>query len=207
MRGRSVIDLSRSTTTTLLLDALKDSANAEAWTAFDQRYRPIVIGLARHLGAGEDDAAEIAQQTLFEFLRDYREGRYDRGKGRLRAWIVGIARHRIIDAQRRRARLQAQRGESVLTQLPDDNEFTALWDAEHRRILLERAWRELRDASNTAENTLRAFELVVLHETPPERVAAECGLEVAEVYRIKHRLTRRLRGVVERLEAEYEDQR
>src|SRR5262245_26130520 len=42
-------------TTTALLEGLEDAANAPAWQAFDQRYRPLLIGLARRLGLTDDD--------------------------------------------------------------------------------------------------------------------------------------------------------
>ena len=90
-------------TTTALLEGLRDSENAILWEAFDRRYRPILVGFARNLGLDEVDAADVAQETLSRFVQEYREGRYDRSRGRLGAWLVGIARYRILDLRRKRA--------------------------------------------------------------------------------------------------------
>ena len=54
-------------TTTAMLDALHDPENALVWETFDKRYRPILIGFARNLGLSEQDAADIAQETLTRF--------------------------------------------------------------------------------------------------------------------------------------------
>ena len=80
------------TTTTVLLDGLYDPANSVVWRQFDQRYRPIIIGFARRLGLTDDDAADIAQETLVRFVKEYRAGKYDRTRGRLRTWIIAMVR-------------------------------------------------------------------------------------------------------------------
>ena len=85
--------------------------------------------VAKAAVAAPEDAADVAQETLTDFLRDYRAGKYDRRRGRLRSWISGIARHRVLDTLRQRARNQATRGESAFDELPDDARLTAIWDA------------------------------------------------------------------------------
>ena len=87
-------------TTTALLEALLDPADDEVWQDFDRRYRPILIAFAQRLGLPDEDAA---QDTLTRFVRSYREGKYDRDRGRLRSWIIGIARHCIYDIHQHRA--------------------------------------------------------------------------------------------------------
>jgi len=83
-------------TTTRLLDALRDKSNEPIWGQFDARYRPVLAGLARRLGLRDTDADEVAQQSLVEFMCAYREGRYDRSKGRLSSWLLGIAHHTAL---------------------------------------------------------------------------------------------------------------
>lgn len=199
-------ELLASITTTILLEALLEPGNEAVWREFDSRYRPLIFGCARRVGLCEEDAAEIAQQTLCEFVRDYRAGKYVRDRGRLRAWVLSIARHRIIDQQRQRARRRDWAGDSVIARLPDDAGLTRIWDVEHERLVFDQALSELREATKTRADTLRAFELLVLQGLPAEEVARQCGLTVAEVYRVKHRITRRLREIVERLECAYADE-
>lgn len=193
----------RTTTTTLLLERLRDPQEDSVWAEFDARYRPILIGVGVKLGLSEDHAAEAAQETLVQFLADYREGRYAREKGRLRGWLIGICRHRVMDVHRRYARDAGGRGESVLMQLPSAAAITATWDAVQTRVIFDRAMEVLREGGRMAERTVRVFELVALRGVPAASVAETTGIEVAEVYRIKHRVTTRLREIVEELTGAY----
>lgn len=193
----------RTTTTTLLLQRLHDPQQDSVWTEFDARYRPILIGVGVKLGLSEDHATEAAQETLVQFLADYREGRYAREKGRLRGWLIGICRHRVMDAHRRHARAAGGRGESVLMQLPSAQAITATWDAVQTRVIFDRAMEVLREGGRVAERTVRVFELVALRGVPAAAVAETTGIGVDEVYRIKHRVTTRLREIVEELTGAY----
>jgi hypothetical protein len=72
-----------SRTTTALLEGLHDPADAVAWEQFDRRYRPIVVGFASRLGLADADAADVAQEVMLQFVKEYRAGKYDRQRGRL----------------------------------------------------------------------------------------------------------------------------
>ena len=115
-------------TTTALLEGLRDSENAILWEAFDRRYRPILVGFARNLGLDEVDAADVAQETLSRFVQEYREGRYDRSRGRLGAWLVGIARYRILDLRRKQAGSRQVAEPEALASLDDEQHLSRIWD-------------------------------------------------------------------------------
>lgn len=197
--------LTQTTTTTLLLEGLFDAGNAAAWSEFHDRYVPIILGVARKLGLSEADAADVAQETLAAFLRDYRAGKYDRQRGRLRAWNIGIVKHRLADLRRAQAAQRVVRGDSALAEVVDEQELTAAWDAEHRQAIVRRALAELRASTRTGENTIIAFERFVLEQRPAADVAAELGLTPGDVYMAKNRVAERLREIVTRLEALYDD--
>ena len=191
-------------TTTTLLGELREPANEAVWQAFDARYRPVLVALARRLGLGEEDAADAAQEALVRFVRSYRAGKYDRGRGRLSSWIIGIARNCIIDQQRARAKRRKERGLSALTKLPDHNHLTKIWDAECDREILRRAFRSLRDETRIDTHTIRAFELLAVGQRAPSEVAAELDMTMNDVYLAKHRCLKRLRPIVTALKAAYE---
>jgi RNA polymerase sigma-70 factor (ECF subfamily) len=201
------VDLTR--TTTEMLAALHDARNEPAWEAFDARYRPIIMGFARNLGLGESDAADVAQETLVRFIQDYREQKYDRTKGRLGAWLVGIARYRILDHRRRKATRMEVAADALpgaaLGDLDDPDRLQAAWDAEHRQAILREAMMELRRSTKTDERTIRAFELVVAHGRQPAQVAEELGITTHDVYLAKSRVAQRLREIVQRLESVYDE--
>jgi RNA polymerase sigma-70 factor (ECF subfamily) len=189
-----------------MLKALDDPSNQMVWVSFDARYRPLVFALARKLGLQDEDAADVAQQTLAEFLRAYRAGQYDRTRGRLSSWIISIARNQVSDVHRARKRRRERRGQSAFANIPADEELERVWEAEQQRVIRDLAWQELRASPRMHEKTLRAFELFTLLELPVERVSTECGMSADEVYRVKYRVTNRLREIVKRLTAAYAEE-
>lgn len=193
--------LSQTATTTTLLEGLRDESASTVWDEFDRRYRTIVYGFARRLGLDDPDAADVAQETLMRFVRDYRAGRYDRGQGRLRAWLIGIAKYRVADLRRDRARYRAARGESAMADVPDDAEAESIWDAEHRRFVFDQALAELRTTTRLSEQTLEAFERVVLRQEPVSAVAAALGVSAQDIYEAKSRIVEKLQVVLARYEA------
>ncbi len=202
------------TTTTALLDSLKDVSNAPVWQEFDARYRPILHGFARTLGLQEEDAADVAQQALAEFVRDYRLGRYERGKGRLSSWLITIARHRAMDVHRSGGRRRDWRGQSAFEQvqgarppeaMQDVAGDDARWETERRQAVLALALTKLREESRTNEATIRAFELTAIRGVPSDAAARECNMSVDEVYVAKNRVTKRLREIVAQLDDVYKE--
>lgn len=192
-------------TTTALLVGLSDPRNAAAWEAFDRRYRPILTGFVRNCGVREVDAAEIAQETIVRFVEEYREGRYDRSRGRLGAWLVTIARYRVLDLRRRAGTARIERGESAMVDLDDERSVGAAYEAERRQSLLREALSELRTRSRTDPRTVQAFEMLVYHGLSPQVVAEQMSMSTHDVYLAKSRVAAKLREIVQRLEAEYEE--
>lgn len=193
-------------TTTVLLDSLKDPARDSVWVEFDARYRPILTAFGRQFGLNRADAEEVAQETLAEFLRAYREGKYDRTKGRLSSWIISIAQNRALMRRRSLARRAALRGDSALVDLRNPAHLTQVWRAEQERAIFARAWEALRATGRTSDRTLEAFELVAMRGVPSEAVAAQCGITIDEVYAAKNRVTTRLRELIEELTRAYEEE-
>ena len=195
---------SYTTTTSVLLEGLHDPANDSVWREFDGRYRPIIVGFAQRLGLTPADAADAAQETMVQFLRDYRAGKYERGRGRLRSWIIGIARHRVADLHRRKAARKEWRGVSAIAELPDEQGLTEIWDAECQRAILAAAFAELEGQSRLNARTIQAFKLQAVDQTPPAEIAATLGMSLRAVYLAKHRCLGRLREIMSTLTAAYE---
>lgn len=190
-----------SPTTTELLRGLHEQDNHAAWNEFDRRYRPILIAFLRRLGVSEVDADDVAQETLTCFIRDYRANRYDPRQGRLRCWLISIARCRCADLQRAAARRKVGRGESAIAELPDDDTSEAVWEEEQKRVIFEQALGELQHSGHFHERTLEAFDRVVLRHEPVAAVAAELEMTPQEIYNTKNRVIARLRAIAERCEA------
>ncbi len=186
-----------------MLDGLADERNDAVWTQFDERYRPILIGFARSLGLPADDAADVAQEALTRFVVEFRAGKYDRDRGRLRSWLIGIVRYRVLELRRKRAIRREAHGVTRAADLEDESELTRLWEREHEAEIYRRAVERLKETSRTDPTTLRAFELLVERQMSPQQVADELGVSVGDVYRAKSRVAQRLRAIVEEIQRLY----
>ncbi len=191
-------------TTTALLDDLADPANDAIWREFDARYRPLLVGFARRLGLDPEDAADAAQEALGRFVRSYRAGKYERGKGRLSSWIIGIARNCIVDALRTIASRRERPGLSAAGELPGDDQLERIWSAERDRVILQQALRALREESRIDARTIRAFELVAFQQLTPAEAATDLGVTINDVYLAKHRCLTRMRTTIEQITTVYE---
>ncbi|MBK8267594.1 MAG: sigma-70 family RNA polymerase sigma factor [Planctomycetes bacterium] len=190
-------------TTTDLLNGLHDPDKRSAWDEFDRRYRPILFAFLRRMGLNETDAADVAQETLTCFVTDYRLHKYDREQGRLRSWLIGIAKCRLADLRRTEGRRREIRGQSAIDGLPEVHDVDAIWEAEERRTIFEQAIIELRQTTRFNERTIGAFERVVLRREPIETVSEELQLTPQEIYNAKNRVVQRLREIVKRYEISY----
>jgi RNA polymerase sigma factor (sigma-70 family) len=199
----AAMDLDR--TTTALLAALHDSANTAAWEVFDRRYRPILIGFAHSCGLGDHDAAELAQATIVRFIEQYRQGKYDRDRGRLGAWLVTIAKYRLLDMRRKASSMHVVGAESAIVNLDDDRSVGDAYETQRRLAILREALQELREKTKTDPRTIRAFELLYYHGMSVPAVAADLGMQPQEVYLAKSRVAARIREIVARIESEYEE--
>ncbi len=194
-------------TTTLLLERLKDSRDTRAWEMFDQRFRGVIMATAVKLGLAEADAADAAQETILQALRDYQAGKYDRSKGRLSTWIIAIAHHRIVDAlrKRRRERDLTAGSRAGADEDPSTGDVAAVFDQALERRIFEQAWEKIQAESKLARETLLAFELSALRQVPAAQVAGRCGMSVEQVYVAKNRVSRRLQEMVEELSRAFRD--
>lgn len=190
-------------TTTAMLNALTSPDNQAVWDEFVGRYRPVLIGFARTWGLKESDAEDVAQQTLAEFSRDLRAGKYTRGKGRLRAWMIGIARHRMVDVQRQLVKRREWRGDSVLIDAADENHVVDAWEEAQKTAIFQRSLEILRTQTRLNPTTIQAFELTVLRNVPTAEVARQCGISESEVYVAKSRVATKLKDIVEKLRDAY----
>lgn len=197
----------RTATSTSLLDALGDAGNDGIWSEFDARYRPVMARLARRMGLDEAEADDAVQESLLEFVRDFRAGRYERGRGRLHSWLLAIVRNRVRDALERRWRRGEQRGDSILGQLGDPGmaELERVWEAELEAELLRRAFDLLRRASELEPGTIAIFEDYAVRELGAEEVARRHAVPPSAVYVAKSRCLKRLRELREELRAAFED--
>lgn len=191
-------------TTTELLERLAATSDDDAWRLLDGRMRPVLLSVVRKLGLSADEADEVVQQTLAEVFEGYAKGQYQRDRGRLRSWIISIARHATIDVFRRRGRV-AGALQALDPEVPDEQGMTRIWEGEWEQHLACEAMLKLRSSSQVDARTIQAFELFALRGVPVMDVAATCGMSPSQVYVAKNRVAERLRAIVAELASAYEE--
>ncbi len=138
-----------------------------------------------------------------DFVRAYRQGQYDRGKGRLSSWLFGFAHRRVLNACRGRSkqpRPAAAEGRTAFwANIPDEREIRRSWDATWERTVLDQCLEQVR--AEVEPTTIRAFELFAIDNRPAAAVADELGLSPNAVFIAKHRVLKR----VLELKCQFED--
>jgi RNA polymerase sigma-70 factor (ECF subfamily) len=192
-------------TNTELLLGLQDAGNDVTWSAFVQRYRPVLVAFGKRLGLSHDTAMDAAQEALMTFLDSYLAGKYTRDKGRLRSWLFGIARN-SVRRQWRKAPREQQVAENdgstaFVNKIVGDDSISDAWEQEWRQAVLNNCIDELRKTCEP--QTMRAFELYVLNEWPADKVAKEVGITRDSVFQAKRRLMKKMREMLESLEHDW----
>lgn len=191
----SVPMISEWTTTTTILEHLCSSDTGSTWDRFVRRFRPPVIRFARRMGLSRPDAEDVAQETLLAFAIGYRNGSYDRSRGRLSKWLFGIAQRQVLDTRRKLARrkmqIESSNGRAFWLSLHDRSTPTDAWDREWELACLQTCLDRVRSEVRPA--TFRLFELVVYGRYSPADTASALGISVKAVYNAKHRVLKRIR--------------
>jgi RNA polymerase sigma-70 factor (ECF subfamily) len=84
------------------LMSLVAAKEPRAFEAFFDRHGGAAYSLAHRIVGDRNAAEDVAQEAFLSIWRS-RSG-YDRARGSVRAWVLGIVRNRAIDALRREAR-------------------------------------------------------------------------------------------------------
>lgn len=190
-------------TSTHVLAGMMESDDA-AWNRFIARFRDPVIGFACKSGLAESDAEDVAQTTLLVFVEGLRAQKYERGKGRLRSWLFGIARRKVQEKRREREKRGTQMQSDGDTtgfwaQVPDDEDPERLWEACWERALMRQCMVRVRE--EVEPRTYDAFVKVALEGRAVKDVAAELEMTQNAVSIAKHRVLKRLQV----LKAEIDD--
>lgn len=191
-------------TSTTLLEGLRQAGDGPAWARFMERYRPLVMAVARRMGLQDADAQDAAQETMVAFIRAYRDGRYDREKGRLRTWLRGIAVHKIHDLVRGRQRADRALREGAspaAAARQADADADALWSEEWDHAVLRQCLDEVR--REVQPRTFEAFTLFALQEWPVAEVARHLRVSEETVYQAKSRIMKRIRDLMPAMEEDW----
>jgi RNA polymerase sigma-70 factor (ECF subfamily) len=194
-----------------LLSRLRDVSDDASWQTFFDTYWRLIYNVARKSGLADDAAQDVVQDTVIAVARRMPEFRYDPAKGSFKQWLLLISRRRIHDHLRRLYRSvpladappegRTLREEDVPDpMLPPDAQIEAAWEDEWRENLYQAALARVRQRASPKH--YQVFDYCVRQSLPASEVARMLGLNAAQVYLAKHRVSLAVKRAVAELETE-----
>ncbi len=173
------------------LDEEFASGKPDALEAAYRRYGAIVHGYARRV-AGVEAADEVTQDVFLAAWRS--SSRYDPARGSLGGWLMGIARHKAVDALRGRERAAARLAR-VAAEAPAGPEAAARRDDDGlaERLLVADALGRLRP--EVREVVELAFYSDLTHEQIAAATGRPLGTVKSQIRRSLTALRRHLEGI------------
>ena len=150
--------------------------DAAAFELVYDRHGGAAYSLAYRIVGDRASAEDVTQEA---FLSLWRSGaRYDRARGSVRTWLLGVVRNRAIDALRREA-TRAPTVELDLERLPDRGPTAELTDSE---ALRQEAAREVRGALRMLPaDQLKVIELAYFAGLSHSEIAEALGMPLGTV--------------------------
>ena len=176
-----------------LLYRVRDPADRTAWSEFDALYRPLLGRFCEGRGLCGADADDIVQDCMAAIHKHIGGFEYDRSKGTFKGWLRTLVNNRIRNLYRRRREVSTDHRELDQTASPDarpDELFERLWLDQHVRRSLSILRMEV-----PYEDFL-AFTRYGLDGASAAEVGEMMGKTPNQLYKIKFRLSRRLRQII-----------
>ena len=184
-----------------LLSRLRDLEDGESWQTFFDLYWRLLYKVVRRAGLDDADAQDVVQDAVMAIAREMPQFRYDPARGSFKHWLFRIVRRRVADHFRRLYRQPAQADVTLETlDLSSTADLSDAWDEEWERSILAAAIAHVRAHANPKH--FQVFDYCVLKEWPVARVAATLGMNAAQVYLARHRVSQAVKRAARRIEAE-----
>jgi RNA polymerase sigma-70 factor (ECF subfamily) len=169
-----------------LLERLRGPHDAEAWARFVRLYAPLLVSWTKRFGLGNNDAAELVQETFVVLLEKMPSFQYDRTR-RFRGWLWTVVSNKHREWARRKRQAALAEGADVV----DPASLADVGEEEYRQYVAGRAL-ELMQTQFQPKTWKACWETVVNGRDAAE-VAGELGMSVRAVYIARYRVLGRLR--------------
>lgn len=190
-----------------LLNRIRETDDADAWSEFARLYGPVVYGFARKRGLQDADASDLVQEVLRSVARNAHRINYDPKRGTFRGWLYTVTRNKVynfLTANKNRAKgtgdATSQERLDQLAGKPDESE--AEWELEYQRRLGAKAMERVKHEFQP--NTWQAFWGTAVEGRSAADVGNELSMTSGAVYVAKSRVLARLRDEIQTLTAEAE---
>jgi RNA polymerase sigma factor (sigma-70 family) len=172
--------------------------NREEWDQFYRRHSPVFARLVRGHHWSPEDCEDGVQELWLVLITRLPDLRYDPCRGEIRGWISTLAKHWLVDQDRRRRVHSMKRlGSEAVDQLAGREPDPAF--AVEQIQLTQRvreALAELRAV--VSDRDYEAFTLHWLSGLSIKEVARRLGRTEAQIWSSHHRLSRKLRPLLAR---------
>jgi RNA polymerase sigma factor (sigma-70 family) len=186
-------------TSVSLLKDISDGTASVRWTEFYRRYEPAMRGFLRERFPSAE-ADDVIQETLLALMKAMPEYHYTPdSKGHFHNYLMGIVKHKALDAIRRNASFSSLRSdlvqeEGLRTAAPEEDDS---W----KMAAMEAAMEQLMSDDSITASTREVFRHVALMNESPEDVARQFGITRNNVDQIKSRMIGRLSALVSSMTA------
>lgn len=175
-----------------LIGRLADWGDRARWQQFFDQYWRLIYSVARRAGLQEAEAQDVVQETVLSVARNV--AKYDPEAGSFKGWLLQMTRWRITDQLRKRLPQQeplAPSDRSDATAPLDriagslGRDFEEAWDEEWRDHLLTAAMERVKQ--QVQPKHFQVFDCAIRKQWAASKIASELGVNIAQVYLIKHR--------------------
>ena len=185
-----------------LLERLRDLSDHDSWHEFFNIYWKLLCGAAIKAGLTEQEAKEVAQETMLGVARRMKTFRYEPKACSFKGWLMHVTQRRIIDCLRkRRTRPQGFESLDTAAEIPDaeaERAFQMMWTEEWQKNLLKAADECVR--RNTNPGHYQIYYLHCVQRVPVQEVSELLHISALKVHVVCHRVARKLKREVQRLE-------
>lgn len=178
-----------------LIEKLGDWEDQRAWDEFYKTYWKLIYSVALKAGLRSDEAFDAVQETILSLAKQSKKQKYDSSKGSFKVWLMNMARWRITDQFRKRAKDTAMvhrddpdstRNTATLDRFADPagDQLEKIWDAEWSKSLTDRAIAKVK--TKISPKQFQIFDCYVVKDWSVRKVSDELGVSMAQVYLAKH---------------------
>jgi RNA polymerase sigma-70 factor (ECF subfamily) len=195
-----------------LLARMKDWQDQTSWQDFFNTYWKLIYGVALKAGLTPTEAEEVVQESVVSVARSIGGFKNDPAFGSFKSWLMLIARRRIADQFRKRPpasnstspREHDTSRTATIERQPDPNSLTldSVWNEQWEHHLLEMAMRNVKRRVSPRQFML--FHQQVVKESPAPEVARKFGVNLAQVYMAKYRVSSLLKREAGKLRRQME---
>ena len=191
-------------TSVSLLKAISDGTASARWTDFYYRYAPAMRGFLRERFPYVE-ADDVIQETLVALTKAMPDYHYTPdGNGHFRNWLMGIVKHKALDAVRRATTFSSlkttmARQEDRQTVAPNVLDDDDSW----KQAAMEAAIEQVMSDDSITARTREVFRHVALMHEAPDDVARQFGISRNNVDQIKKRMIDKLSALVSSMTVGY----